>query len=95
MRSMKILTKAVSVREWQKKVEPRYFRPLDESFFVIRKARRISMKQFMIPTGMRDLIPSECALRKKLQKAIEDRLDRWGYQEVVTPTIEYYKTYET
>ncbi|MBS1469955.1 MAG: ATP phosphoribosyltransferase regulatory subunit [Lachnospiraceae bacterium] len=53
------------------------------------------MKQFMIPTGMRDLIPSECALRKKLQKAIEDRLDRCGYQEVVTPTIEYYKTYET
>lgn len=38
MRSMKILTKAVSVREWQKKVEPRYFRPLDESFFCYKES---------------------------------------------------------
>lgn len=51
------------------------------------------MKQFTIPAGMRDLILGECETKKKIQLEIENTLDKWGYQEVVTPTIEYYKTY--
>ena len=52
------------------------------------------MKQFTIPEGMRDLIPEECRIRTKLRNDIEARLDRWGYEEVITPTVEFYKTYE-
>ena len=52
------------------------------------------MKQFTIPEGMRDLIPAECRIRTKLRNDIEARLDGWGYEEVITPTVEFYKTYE-
>ena len=52
------------------------------------------MKQFTIPAGMRDRIREECASRRELQQAIEERFARWGYEEVITPTIEFYKTYE-
>ncbi len=51
------------------------------------------MKQFTIPEGMRDMILGECEIKKKLQYQIESYLDKWGYKEVVTPTIEFYKTY--
>lgn len=51
------------------------------------------MKQFTIPAGMRDLILGECEKKKMIQLEIEKTLDKWGYQEVITPTIEYYKTY--
>ena len=52
------------------------------------------MKQFTIPTGMRDVILDECAARRELQQAIEERFESWGYDEVITPMIEFYKTYE-
>ena len=41
-----------------------------------------------------DLIPEECRIRTKLRNDIEARLDSWGYEEVITPTVEFYKTYE-
>lgn len=49
-------------------------------------------KKYMIPEGMRDLILGECLTKKKLQKDIEEVLDKWGYTEIITPTIEYYQT---
>lgn len=49
-------------------------------------------KKYIIPEGMRDLILEECETKKKLQKDIESVLDKWGYREIVTPTIEYYQT---
>lgn len=52
------------------------------------------MKQFTIPEGMRDSILGECNIKKGLQDKIEYCLDRWGYEEIITPTIEFYKTYE-
>lgn len=52
------------------------------------------MKQFTIPAGMRDQILGECEIKNQLRLKIEHCLDKWGYQEIITPTIEYYKTYE-
>lgn len=52
------------------------------------------MKEFSVPTGMRDLILEECVVKKQLQTQIEAVLNNWGYEEIITPTIEYYKTYE-
>ncbi len=52
------------------------------------------MKEFSIPMGMRDLILGECEVKKQIQNEIEACLNKWGYQEIITPTIEYYKTYE-
>lgn len=53
------------------------------------------MKKFSIPSGTRDLILKECSNRRALQKGIEDVFDAYGYQEIVTPSIEYYQTYQT
>ena len=52
------------------------------------------MKEFTIPEGMRDLVLGECEKKKKLQYEIEQYLDLWGYKEIVTPTIEFYKSYQ-
>lgn len=53
------------------------------------------MKKFAIPEGTRDLILGECSVKKELQKAIEAVFDSYGYKEIVTPSIEYYQTYQT
>ncbi len=53
------------------------------------------MKQSSIPSGMRDIILGECKTKQELRRAIEKVFEAWGYQEIITPTIEYYKTYET
>lgn len=52
-------------------------------------------KKYITPEGTRDLVLGECAVKKKLQMDIEDILDKWGYKEVVTPTIEFYETFNS
>ena len=52
-------------------------------------------KKNIIPEGTRDLILKECVVKKKLQANIEKALDKWGYTEVITPTIEFYQTYNS
>lgn len=49
----------------------------------------------LIPEGTRDLILGECLIKKNLQSNIEGVLDKWGYKEVVTPTTEFYKTFNS
>lgn len=51
--------------------------------------------KYIIPEGTRDLILGECKNKKKLQEKIEKVLDKWGYKEVVTPTIEFYQTFNS
>ena len=52
------------------------------------------MKKFAIPEGTRDLILGECSLKKALQKEIEAVFDSYGYKEIITPSIEFYQTYQ-
>lgn len=51
------------------------------------------MNEFTTPEGTRDLILQESYTRKQLQLELEDCFQSWGYQEVTTPMIEYYNTY--
>lgn len=51
------------------------------------------MEKYAIPEGTRDLILGECNAKKALQKRIETVFDAYGYDEVITPSIEYYRTY--
>lgn len=53
------------------------------------------MKKFAIPEGMRDLILGECDAKRQLQAAIEEVFDSYGYKDIVTPSIEFYQTYQT
>ena len=52
-------------------------------------------KKYITPEGTRDLVLGECKIKKNLQIQIENILDKWGYNEVVTPTIEFYETFNS
>ncbi len=41
------------------------------------------------PRGTRDFLPEETEKRGLAKKAMQDVLERWGYQEVATPTFEH------
>ena len=41
------------------------------------------------PRGTRDFLPEETMKRGRARKAMQDVLERWGYQEVSTPTFEH------
>lgn len=51
--------------------------------------------KYLIPAGTRDLFLDECNSKKKLQSKIEDIFSKWGYEEIVTPTIEFYQTFNS
>ena len=41
------------------------------------------------PRGTRDFLPEETRKRSLAQKAMQEILERWGYQEIATPTFEH------
>ena len=45
-----------------------------------------------IPYGTRDFLPSEAAEKRAIEAELAGVFARWGYDEVVTPTIEYLDT---
>ena len=52
------------------------------------------MQQIQLPQGMKDTILQECEKKKYLQNTLEQIFESFGYEEIITPTIEYYETYE-
>ena len=46
-----------------------------------------------IPYGTRDYLPAEAADKRRVESAIAAAFAAWGYDEVVTPTIEYGQSY--
>lgn len=51
------------------------------------------MQKNIIPEGTRDLIGVECGVREELIKNVKGVFTKWGYDEVITPTVEYYNTF--
>ncbi len=45
-----------------------------------------------IPYGTRDFLPREAGRKRMIESALARLFSRWGYDEVVTPTIEYLET---
>jgi len=57
------------------------------------RARRAQPARWQqVPEGMRDLLPEEAGRRARLADALRDEFRRWGYREVVTPTLEFLET---
>lgn len=52
------------------------------------------MREFSVPSGMRDFVLDEAKKKRTLQLELEKKLDTWGYKEVMTPSVEFYKIYE-
>ncbi len=45
-----------------------------------------------IPYGTRDFLPKEAAEKRIIETSLADTFIQWGYEEIVTPTIEYLDT---
>lgn len=50
-------------------------------------------KKNMLPEGTRDLILDECVVKRSLERDIDKTFEKWGYKEVITPTVEFYETF--
>lgn len=50
-------------------------------------------KKNMLPEGTRDLILDECIIKRALERNIDGIFEKWGYKEVITPTLEFYETF--
>lgn len=51
------------------------------------------MNQLNTPTGCRDLIKEEVAKKRQLQKTLSTIFENYGFNEIMTPALEYYQTY--
>lgn len=51
------------------------------------------MKVLQVPYGTRDLLPGEAKQHRQIKNKIADTFEKWGYDEVRTPTFEYYDTF--
>ncbi|WP_353625710.1 ATP phosphoribosyltransferase regulatory subunit [Bacillus sp. JCM 19041] len=47
---------------------------------------------FEKPLGMRDVLPAPFRMQKRIAERIHTELEAWGYEQVQTPTLEYYDT---
>lgn len=48
---------------------------------------------FEKPRGVRDVLPPLAARKREVEKSIAKVFQRWGYEEIVTPTFEYADTF--
>ncbi|WP_339060422.1 ATP phosphoribosyltransferase regulatory subunit [Tepidibacillus marianensis] len=50
------------------------------------------LKNFEKPIGFRDLLPEMTGQKRVIENRLQDLFSRWGYQEIMTPTLEYDQT---
>src|SRR5690625_883689 len=43
----------------------------------------------MTPRGVRDFLPREAARKRAVELSLQETFHRWGYEEVITPTVEF------
>ncbi|WP_138495343.1 ATP phosphoribosyltransferase regulatory subunit [Paenibacillus pinistramenti] len=49
-------------------------------------------KNFEKPAGVRDYLPLAVSRLRRIERQVLDCMGRWGYQQIMTPTLEYYDT---
>lgn len=54
----------------------------------------MSQNEFVpkIPYGMRDFLPYEAEQKRRVEEGLSRLFVRWGYEEIITPTMEYVET---
>lgn len=50
-------------------------------------------KKNVLPEGTRDLILDECVIKRQIERELDDMFCQWGYKEIITPTVEFYDTF--
>lgn len=48
-------------------------------------------RAFLIPAGLKDYLPGEARLKRKIEDIWAQTFRRWSYEEVVTPTLEFFE----
>jgi len=49
-------------------------------------------KVFEKPAGLKDFLPEAAVQLRKVEREVLDCMERWGYKEIITPTLEFYDT---
>jgi ATP phosphoribosyltransferase regulatory subunit len=49
-------------------------------------------KMFEKPVGVKDYLPHAVAKLRRIERNVLDCMRRWGYEQIITPTLEYYDT---
>lgn len=49
-------------------------------------------KVFEKPTGVKDYLPDAVSKLRRIERDVLECMRRWGYEQIMTPTIEYYDT---
>ncbi|AJY75019.1 ATP phosphoribosyltransferase regulatory subunit [Paenibacillus beijingensis] len=49
-------------------------------------------KVFEKPTGVKDYLPHAVAKLRHIEREVLQCMNRWGYEQIMTPTMEYYDT---
>ncbi len=50
------------------------------------------MAVFKTPPGVKDLLPEQARWKRETENKLAGIFSRWGYEEVLTPTFEYYQS---
>lgn len=53
-----------------------------------------NIKNRRIPKGLRDLLPEEVKIKRRIEKEAAELFSSYGYEEVITPTFEYLEIIE-
>ncbi|MGL4774640.1 MAG: ATP phosphoribosyltransferase regulatory subunit [Clostridium sp.] len=53
------------------------------------------MEKNILPEGMRDLLFKDCIKKNFIIEGVNEVFSKWGYEEIITPSIEYYTTFLT
>jgi ATP phosphoribosyltransferase regulatory subunit len=56
--------------------------------------KEYTMKNRKIPKGLRDLLPDEVKVKRRIEKEAAQLFSSYGYEEVITPTFEYLEIIE-
>ncbi|WP_284643410.1 ATP phosphoribosyltransferase regulatory subunit [Paenibacillus silviterrae] len=49
-------------------------------------------KVFEKPSGVKDYLPEAISQLRRIERNVLQCMERWGYREILTPTLEYYDT---
>ncbi|THF72524.1 ATP phosphoribosyltransferase regulatory subunit [Cohnella fermenti] len=49
-------------------------------------------KVFEKPTGVKDYLPHAVSKLRRIERNVLECMRRWGYEQIITPTMEYYDT---
>ncbi|RKN75076.1 ATP phosphoribosyltransferase regulatory subunit [Paenibacillus ginsengarvi] len=49
-------------------------------------------KVFEKPTGVKDYLPETVAKLRRIESNVLECMQKWGYRQIITPTLEYYDT---